>query len=146
MKKLAIATTVFLCFVLNPLNVFAAEVLQTDATLIELTQSQKGGIEPYSWYGEPFSIVSGTKKTAVRYFDGSSVGLEMTSSATIQGTFSVSLYREGGTLLGARQLKFNGFSKVTWSNVGSGRYFFSFTKTTAPSVKVTTSQLKMYSW
>ena len=100
-----------------------------------------------SWFGGTLTLV--TEQTFVPHnFDGSNVGIEMTASCSVNGTFTVSLYRSsflGNSLVGTAAFKRNGFTKATWEGVGSGTYYFVCRKS-ADSKVVTSSDVAMYSW
>ncbi len=100
-----------------------------------------------SWYGESLYL-SKQSKSGSYYFDGNNIGIEMTASCSTGGSFTASLYRMNGanlSFIGSATFKRNGFTKATWSNVGSGTYRFVFTKTSDGST-VTSSDVAMYSW
>lgn len=100
-----------------------------------------------SWYGETLRLTD-THSFQRLYFDGASVGIEMTASCPVDGSFTVSLYRHvSGTaqLVGSASFKRNGFTKATWEGVGPGFYQFVCQKPADRQV-VTSSDVAMYSW
>lgn len=114
------------------------------------------GITPYSWFGstlyfggpEDITMLDGE----VRSYDGTNVGIEMTCSKSMGTTcddyFSVELWRGkpgSGTYVGSAGFAREGFTKATWSNVGSGDYAFRFVKCPDTQV-IQSSDVAMYSW
>lgn len=102
----------------------------------------------YSWYGGTLSFA--TEATgATRYYDGNSVGIEMTTvSQTVGATdthFSVELHRGDGTYVGSAALARNGRTRAVWTNVNSGYYYFKFVKA-SDGIWVTSSDVAMFSW
>ena len=96
-----------------------------------------------SWYGDKM-VFTNSASTPLRYFDGSSVGIEVSASCPVGGTFSVGLYRNDN-LIGIASLNRNGFSRAEWTGVGAGSYYFVFSKA-ADGAKVTCSEIAMFSW
>ena len=83
------------------------------------------------------------------YFDGNNLAVEMTCAAPTGGSFSVTLYRISSSsaeeIVGSADLRYQGFSKATWTNVGPGTYFFEFEKK-ADGITVFSSDVAAYSW
>ncbi len=100
-----------------------------------------------SWYGGSASFRYSTSLQA-HSFDGSNVGIEMTCSSTRSGSFTVYLYRgtkaDTRVLIGSTQFSRNGFTKATWTNVGSGTYHFVLAG--ANGTTITANDIAMYSW
>lgn len=98
-----------------------------------------------SWYGCT-SIFTGATKLGPYYFDGSNVGIEMNCSSSAGGSFTVTLYRGGssGGRVGSATFSKRGFTKATWSNVGSGSYSFGISR--IGSSRITANDIAMYSW
>ena len=81
------------------------------------------GVAACSWFGNPLTL-SSYERFGSYSFDGSNVGLELTASCAKTGVFTVTLLRvsDSSTIrIGYASLKSNGFTKATWSNVGSGQ-------------------------
>lgn len=101
-----------------------------------------------SWYGGSIQLFA-TQSTGWNYYDGDSVGIEMTCSSTLDGTFTVELRRKSDEnhyeSLGKASFNRNGFTKATWEGVGSGTYCFVLEKPT-DGVVVNCSDIAMYSW
>ncbi|MCI8424242.1 MAG: hypothetical protein HFJ72_01060 [Adlercreutzia sp.] len=110
------------------------------------------GIEPYSWFGSTLQLGFKSKHTGeTRWYDGTNVGIEMTSASSVPSsstqTFNVELHRAHGITndwIGTAKFKVTGFTKATWTNVGSGNYYFVFNNQSNYSVK--SNDVKMYSW
>ena len=96
-----------------------------------------------SWFGDSLSLVS-RQTSSSRYFDGNNVGIELTASCPVDGTFTVSLLRSG-SLIGSATFKRNGFTKATWEGIGPGHYQFTFSKAN-DGARVTSNDVAMYSW
>ncbi len=100
-----------------------------------------------SWYGGTLALKSSANLGPFS-FDGSNVGIEMTCSSSSSGSFRVVLYRGNrvgdGTKIGGALFSRQGFTKATWSNVGSGNYYFAMSN--AGGATVTSSDVAMYSW
>ena len=96
-----------------------------------------------SWYGDSFSF-SRSYSTSSHYYDGSSVGIEVTASCPSKGSFSVMLYRNG-SFISSATLNRNGFSRAEWKNVGPGSYSFTFSKSNDGTI-VKCSDVAMFSW
>lgn len=101
---------------------------------------------PYSWYGSSLRLASGKVATPYKYYDGANIGIEMTCTASQQGSFKVQCCNDSGICLGSKQFAYKGFTKRTWRLPKQGRYRFIFEKATADGVLVTSSDVKMYSW
>ena len=104
------------------------------------------GVSACSWFGKPLTLNS--YERLGRYsFDGSNVGLELTASCAKTGFFTVTLLRVSDTStirIGSASLKSNGFTKATWSNVGSGQYMFEFRSNLGSLITAPT--VALYSW
>lgn len=96
-----------------------------------------------SWYGESASF-SLSHMMDEHYYDGSSVGIEVTASCPVDGSFTVSLYRSG-VLIASASLNRNRFSRAEWLNVGPGRYSFRFSKSN-DGATVRCSDIALFSW
>lgn len=73
---------------------------------------------------------------ATRYYDGSNIMISMDSSSTggysDYGTYTVTLMRDNtwnDDYIGAVNVPRNGYGEGKWSSVGSGNYYFIFSKT-----------------
>lgn len=149
MRRLAVVSFVFVVLALawNKPAIANAEELDLSGTAISAPVKFTGDVAPYSWYGSTMNLVS-TAFTASRYFDGSSLGIEMTCTSSMDGTFTVTLYKVANgqnVSMGSAYFKRIGFTKATWQGVGSGTYFFGFSKT-FDGTRVSSSDVKMYSW
>lgn len=102
-------------------------------------------VEPYSWYGNSFSLASGTWTTPSRYFDGNNIGSEMNCSAAGRGNFTVTCCRSNGAAVGTKYFSYQGFTKATWPSAGPGNYYFKLSKTD-DGIRVSSSDVAMYSW
>lgn len=114
------------------------------------TVTHTNGVDFYepsacSWYGCSKTFSEATK-LGPYYFDGSSVGIEMTCSSSAGGSFTVTLYRgsSSGTRVGSATFSKKGFTKATWSNVGSGSYYFWISG--IGTSRITANDIAMYSW
>lgn len=97
-----------------------------------------------SWYGTSFTFAT-SYTTPIHRFDGKSIGIEVRSVCAIDNaSFSVSLYREGSSLISSATLQANTLSRHEWKNVGSGRYYFTF-KTNGRS-EIRCEEVAMFSW
>lgn len=85
-----------------------------------------------------------------RAFNGTNISISAT--ATTNGvksefsTYSVTLYRKNllsSERIGTVNMSMNGTSTRTWTNVGSGKYYFYFSKGT-DGVTVSSKNVKMY--
>lgn len=102
---------------------------------------------PRSWYGDSIVLVS-TAVVGLHYYDGGSIGIEVTCSSESDGTLSVGLWRKtaGGRsdLLGGATFDRNGFTRVTWKGFDPGTYYFVLEKPSDGTV-VKCSDMAMYS-
>ena len=137
-----IAAIVLLALML-PIKALAAE---RDYVVSVTYDDSNSGVAACSWFGEPLTLNS--YERLGRYsFDGSNVGLELTASCAKNGFFTVTLLRVSGSSaiqIGSASLKSNGFTKATWSNVGSGQYMFEFRSNLGSLITAPT--VAMYSW
>lgn len=143
--RLTMSMMVFLVLFTSPCASYAQEsatVQEAQVFSIPVEYSQYELVDR-SWYGEEIAF-SVTARTALRYFDGSSVGIEVFASCPVAGSFTVQLYR-GNTYVGIAYLNRNGFSRAEWTNIGSGSYRFVFSKSLDGST-VTCSDVAMFSW
>lgn len=116
-------------------------------------ESVKWGPMDCSWYGSSLYMYKTTSVTgSTRYYDGSNVGIEMTCSTggtnACDSYFSVELHRVSGlsdTYIGSAAFKRSGFTKATWTNVGSGYYYFKFVKC-SDTQSISSNNVAMYSW
>lgn len=99
-----------------------------------------------SWYGSSMTLVQGSYRTAAQYYDGSYIGVEMTCSATRDGSFDVTCCKSGGSCLETKTMSYRGFTKRTWRSFGPGTYYFVFTKRVDDRVVVKSTDVKTYSW
>lgn len=103
----------------------------------------------YSWYGSTLEVGGYSSWTgATRYYDGSNVGIEMTCRSSGSGTFDVELHRGYivfNDYIGTVAFNVNGFTKGTWTNVGSGNYYFKFNNPRV-GLNVYSNDVAMYSW
>lgn len=87
----------------------------------------------------------------VRWYGGSTVGIEMTchyvaeSSDSCDTHFSVELHREDGSYIGSAAFPRNGYNKAEWTNVGPGNYYFRFVKC-GDNSRFASNLVKMYSY
>lgn len=137
-----IAAIVLLALML-PIKALAAE---RDYVVSVTYDDSNSGVASCSWFGDPLTLNS--YERLGRYsFDGSNVGLELTASCAKTGFFTVTLLRVSDTStirIGSASLKSNGFTKATWSNVGSGQYMFEFRSNLGSLITAPT--VAMYSW
>lgn len=105
-------------------------------------------ISSRSWHGYTL-VLSLNTRTPEWDFDGNNIGVEMTCTASRNDSFTVTLYRIGSNdakeRVGSADLRYQGFSKATWTNVGPGTYFFEFEKK-ADGITVFSSDVAAYSW
>lgn len=101
-----------------------------------------------SWHGYRLNL-SLSARTPNWVFDGNNIAIEMTCTASRNDSFTTTLYRIGSSgakeRVGSADLKYQGFSKATWTNVGPGTYFFEFEKK-ADGITVFSSDAAAYSW
>lgn len=145
----SIAVVIALSVCLVPASAKAEELNVDTDVAVYVSHDISERVIPFSqrsWYGESINFLS-QQILGDYYFDGNSVGLELTASSASNGVFSVSLYRvsSGVRFIGSIDFKRNGFTKGTWSNVGSGTYRFVLTKP-ADGFWVTSSDVALYSW
>lgn len=96
-----------------------------------------------SWYSTTFTL-NWSYSTGQQFYDGSSVGIELTSSCDVSdATFEVSLVRNK-TSLGTATLRVNRFVRAEWPNVGSGLYHFEFKASAGKPIVC--SNVAMFSW
>lgn len=108
-------------------------------------KSNSGPFSMRSWYGASLRLTT-IQRFGPYYFDGNNVGIEMTASCPTNGNFFVSLERAStGGNVGTATFRRNGFTKATWTNVGSGDYIFTCSKNKDGSA-VASSDVAMYSW
>lgn len=137
-----IAAVALLAFMF-PIKALAAE---RDYKVSVTYDDSNTGVASCSWFGEPLTLNS-YERFGPYSFDGSNVGLELTSSCAKTGFFTVTLLRVSDTStirIGSASLKSNGFTKATWSNVGSGQYMFEFRSNLGSLITAPT--VAMYSW
>ncbi len=130
-------------------HVALANVVDSTGVAANVSYSRTNPVVPISrsWYGDSLNLLS-TQTFQDRYFDGRNVGIEMTASCPIDGSFTVSLFRISNgraSLVGSASFKRNGFTKATWENVGSGTYRF-LCKKTLDGKRVTSTDVAIYSW
>lgn len=101
---------------------------------------------PFSWYGSTLRLVSSAVVTPFKYYDGSSIGIEMTCSAARKGAFKVKCCDASGACLGSRMFAYQGFTKQTWRMPKPGNYQFVFSKMYDDRIVVSSTDVKMYSW
>ena len=129
-----------------PEPVQASEVERNEAPII-VTYSRDDVVSPRAWFGTSMVLYT-TYATSSHYFDGNSVGIEMTCASVGGGTFNVTLRRVQGNSsvsIGTAAFRRNVFTKATWEGVGAGTYFFVMSKPT-DGTRVTSSDVAMYSW
>lgn len=127
----------------------SAEVLDEVHVRVEVEHWRPENMAtPRSWFGSTLSFASSYTLPA-HVYDGNNVGIEMTASCPVGGTFTVSLYRKSTTgslgFLGEATFKRNGFTKATWEDVGPGTYVFSCSKSSDGAI-VSSDDVAMYSW
>ena len=88
-------------------------------------------------------------KSSTRYFAGSHVGIGLASMTPHAhfSTYNVTLYRKNTFTtdkIGTAKLLSNGSSRKEWTNVGSGNYYFYFSKGTDGS-RTTSNNVHLYS-
>ena len=125
-----------------------AKALETLSAPVVITHAREAiGVSTRSWYGDEANLLS-TYSTTPRYFDGVNVGIEMNCTSTKAGSFTVELWRGSSRFsasrVGTASFSRQGFTKATWTNVGSGTYFFVFTNSAGTLIKC--SGIAMYSW
>ncbi len=126
-----------------------AQNLGDDVQLMVTHSKLRDPYEPSacSWYGASATFKYSTS-LKVHNYDGSNVGIEMTCSSSKSGSFTVVLYRgtkaDTKALIGSAQFSRNGFTKATWTNVGSGTYLFVLSG--AGGTTITANDIAMYSW
>lgn len=147
-KKARLISILLLLFMSAPAIVYASPTNEASVVItheqIDLVDS---GIDQRSWYGTSMAF-SRTAYTSEYSFDGTNVGIEMTCTSSKSGSFTVYLWRKtigGSERVGSASFNRNGFTKATWTNVGSGTYFFILSKANDGTV-VTCSDIAMYSW
>lgn len=98
-----------------------------------------------SWYGDSFVLNGGgTYRSALRMFDGGSVGVELEAFCQdADATFSVSLLR-GGALLGTSTLRAGGFVRAEWPNAAPGYFQFEFRNLSG--YEINCENVAMFSW
>ena len=105
--------------------------------MVPTSKALAGDITLYNWFGSNFSFDT-TLRGETRWFDLDNIGCEFTAY-TDSGTgmsdeldfFNISLNRDYGvfsTGCGTYSAPRNGYSHFDWYNVGSGDYFFYFSK------------------
>ncbi|HIY51439.1 MAG TPA: hypothetical protein IAA43_05830 [Candidatus Olsenella avicola] len=127
----------------------SAELLDENPIKVEVEYGCSADtVMPRSWFGSSLSLSSSYTLPA-HVYDGNNVGIEMTASCPVDGTFTVSLYRSSATgamaFLGETTFKRNGFTKATWEGVGPGTYVFSCNKSFDGAI-VRSNDVAMYSW
>ena len=96
-----------------------------------------------SWYSDSF-VLDGSYSSERHYYDGNSLGIELTSSCDVSdATFEVSLVRNK-TSLGTATLRVNRFVRAEWPNVGSGLYHFEYKASAGKPIVC--SNVAMFSW
>lgn len=138
-----------LVIVLCPFQTARADNFRTtsDPVITHSVTSVSKSVDMRSWYGSTMVLLS-QAQTEPKTYDGNSIGIEMTCSSTVPGTFVVSLYRVGSTsaqFVGSADFKRQGFTKATWNGVGSGRYYFLFIKPN-DGYLVISNHVATYSW
>lgn len=130
-----------------PIRANAASLNEESIATVTHEEVTCADISTCSWYGGEATFTF-THTTTPRYYDGTNVGIEMTCSSSKDGSFVVELWRGssklGGSYVGRAEFSRQGFTKATWSNVGSGNYFFVFTNNAG--TPITCSGIAMYSW
>lgn len=144
--KLMPGLLIALLFLLTPIFPIKAWATGGEVEISVTYDDSNSGVTACSWFGEPLTLNS--YERFGRYtFDGSNVGLELTSSCAKSGFFTVTLLRvsDASTVrIGSASLKSNGFTKATWSNVGPGQYMFEFRSNLGSLITAPT--VAMYSW
>lgn len=122
--------------------------------LIPTTTAYADGTTLYNWFGSNFTFDT-TLRGQTRYYDLDNIGCDFhayTDSGTGVGnntTFSISLNRDNGWLgstgCGEKTAPRNGDSHFDWYGVGSGNYFFYFSKA-FDGQTVKCDAMGMYSW
>lgn len=138
-----------LVIVLCPFQTARADNYRTtvDPEITHQVTSVYKSVNARSWYGSTMVLLS-QAQTEPKTYDGSSIGIEMTCSSVVSGTFVVSLYRVGSTsaqFVGSADFNRQGFTKATWNGVGAGRYYFTFTKPNDGNL-VISYDVATYSW
>lgn len=130
----------------NPHQALASSVQdngEARSFFIEQSSSSAPSSLNRSWYGTSASFSSAISLSS-HYHDGNNVGIEVTSSCKVNGSFSAQLFREG-TFIASATLKRNGFSKAEWLNVGPGIYNLRFGKAN-DGTTVHCSDIAFFSW
>ena len=144
---------------LAPSFAYATEAENDKDVQLEVSYDPADGMGPTistrSWYGSTLTLgkYDTSFKGATRYYNGQHVGIEMTckTKGATSGKskyFSVELHRKNGlvdTYIGSAAFKRKGFTKATWTNVGSGNYYFKFVRT-SDGQSIHSNDVKMYSW
>ena len=138
----------FIAFLFLLTSIFPIKAWATEGEYeVSVTyDDSNSGVASCSWFGEPLTLNS-YKRFGSYSFDGSNVGLELSASCAKNGFFTVTLLRVSGSSairIGSASLKSNGFTKATWSNVGSGQYMFEFRSNLGSLITAPT--VAMYSW
>lgn len=103
-----------------------------------------------SWYSSTFAFNTNLRG-ATRTYDSSSVGIEFDTyqdSSYTSPVLTCALYRDGllyDDYIGTASGKCKGSNHFDWTNVGSGDYYFYFSKTT-DGYWVYSDYVKMFSW
>ncbi len=147
-KLLAVASLFALSMCFIPRAALARGAVSADVVAtVSYDGASTGAPSSRSWYGDTLNLLN-TQCFHDRYFDGNNVGIEMTASCPIDGTFTVSLLRVTNgraAFVGSASFKRNGFTKATWEGVGSGTYRF-VCKKPSDGKRVTSSDVAIYSW
>lgn len=158
-ELLGVTTSVLASFIINPVIALGKDELESETRVIVKYDKDNDsyGRSLYSWFGSSLDMSNTTEMSgATHYYYGNNLGIEMScytkgSSSKCDTYFSVELHRLTGSYydvdeyVGSAAFKRNGFTKATWTNVGSGRYYFKFRKC-PDGQSIHSDSVAMYSW
>lgn len=126
-------------------------LLISAAVLIPAAPAFASDIAFFNWWGSNFAFNT-TLTSDVRYFDLSNIGCEFTSYTTDnpgrEEVFDLALYRDEFPFdynCGNQVMIRDGYNHPDWYNVGSGNYYFYFTKIN-DGEWVRCDRFEMFSW
>lgn len=172
-----IANRKFLCAILMSAltltlstgNVFAAEPTNTDNVLevsinesseneiididpniiVTVTEIDKPSIQPRSWYSSTFSYNGSFVSNNYRYYDGNHIGVEISTSSSSSGNFTLKLRRQGSlgdTVVKTANIPQNGNFKIDFWNVNNpNNYRWGFVQDWGSAADQSGS-MTMFSW
>lgn len=136
----------------KPSIIAVTTFLLAAALLLAPTKVRAAAIDLCNWWGSNFSFDT-TLRGQTRYYDLDNIGCDFAaytkdSSNGRATTFQVELFRDYGiyaSSCGARTASRNGSFKSDWMGVGSGNYYFYFSKA-FDSQWIYCDAMGMYSW